>query len=259
MALRASEGCCWLQSRGAGREKEEVEAQPQPQLHALDARPRIADRARSARTSDATKGRGKKSSTPGRSPSLLRSALDRSPASRTNQRPACASIPDLFSLPHVSPTPRGPAALLPDSTACCASLRLKQIMSLTNADPLDAARSARLASRALAVLPTQARNDALTAIHDALAAARDDILAANSRDLAAASQAAQSGELKESLVKRLDLGRKGKYEDMLQGILDVRSLPDPRTSYSVLCLIVFFSPSFFHILAMRDHCPLTTP
>ncbi|KAH7064652.1 Aldehyde/histidinol dehydrogenase [Macrophomina phaseolina] len=110
-------------------------------------------------------------------------------------------------------------------------------MSLTNADPLDAARSARLASRALAVLPTQARNDALTAIHDALAAARDDILAANSRDLAAASQAAQSGELKESLVKRLDLGRKGKYEDMLQGILDVRSLPDPLGKIDVRTLL----------------------
>lgn len=102
-------------------------------------------------------------------------------------------------------------------------------MSLTNADPLDAARSARLASRTLAVLPAQARNDALTAIHDALAAARDDVLTANARDLAAAAAAAQSGELKDSLVKRLDLGRKGKYEDMLQGILDVRLLDDPRT------------------------------
>ena len=101
-------------------------------------------------------------------------------------------------------------------------------MSLTNANPLEAARAARLSSRKLAVLPTQGRNDALTAIHAALTAAQADILAANSRDLEAATQAAQSGELKESLIKRLDLGRKGKYEDMLQGILDVRDLEDPR-------------------------------
>lgn len=114
-------------------------------------------------------------------------------------------------------------------------------MSLTNADPLEAARSARLASRTLAVLPAQARNDALTAIHDALAAARDDILAANARDLAAANQAAQSGELKESLIKRLDLGRKGKYEDMLQGILDVRLLDDPR-----MCILYLALRSFLH-------------
>ncbi|KAK7513113.1 Aldehyde/histidinol dehydrogenase [Phyllosticta citriasiana] len=100
-------------------------------------------------------------------------------------------------------------------------------MSLTNADPLQAARGARLASRKLAILPASARNNALTAIHAALAAAQEDILAANARDLAAATQAAQSGELKESLIKRLDLGRKGKFEDMLQGILDVRDLDDP--------------------------------
>lgn len=119
-------------------------------------------------------------------------------------------------------------------------------MSLTNADPLEAARSARLASRTLAVLPAQARNDALTAIHDALAAARDDILAANARDLAAANQAAQSGELKESLIKRLDLGRKGKYEDMLQGILDVRLLDDPR-----MCIPYLALPSFLRFCTAR--------
>ncbi|KAF2147188.1 uncharacterized protein K452DRAFT_282169 [Aplosporella prunicola CBS 121167] len=110
-------------------------------------------------------------------------------------------------------------------------------MSLTNANPLEAARAARLSSRKLAVLPTQARNDALTAIHAALTAAQADILAANSRDLEAATQAAQSGELKESLIKRLDLGRKGKYEDMLQGILDVRDLEDPLGKVEVRTLL----------------------
>lgn len=105
------------------------------------------------------------------------------------------------------------------------------IMSLTNASPLESAQAARLASRALAILPTSARNDALTAIHQHLADAKDEILAANARDLTAAIKAAEDGELSQSLVKRLDLSKKGKYEDMLEGILDVRKLDDPSMLY----------------------------
>lgn len=106
-------------------------------------------------------------------------------------------------------------------------------MSLTNASPPEAAKAARLASRKLAILPTSSRNEALTAIHDALANSKDEILAANARDLDAAVKAAENGELSQSLVKRLDLSRKGKYEDMLQGILDVRALEDPSMWLSV--------------------------
>jgi glutamate-5-semialdehyde dehydrogenase len=100
-------------------------------------------------------------------------------------------------------------------------------MSLTSASPLEAAESAKRASHVLASLPAAARNDALTAIHSGLAAARDDILAANARDLELARAAAQNGQLSQSLVSRLDLGKKGKWEDMLKGILDVRDLEDP--------------------------------
>ncbi|KAK1771023.1 Aldehyde/histidinol dehydrogenase [Phialemonium atrogriseum] len=100
-------------------------------------------------------------------------------------------------------------------------------MSLSNSTPLEAAQAAKEASHVLAVLPTSARNDALTAVHSALDAARDEILAANARDLEAARQAAADGYLSQSLVSRLDLGRKGKWEDMLRGILDVRDLEDP--------------------------------
>jgi glutamate-5-semialdehyde dehydrogenase len=106
-------------------------------------------------------------------------------------------------------------------------------MSLTNGTPTEAARAARLASRKLSILSTKDRNDALTAIHDALAAFKDDILAANSRDLILAEKAAESGELSASLVKRLDLSKKGKFEDMLEGILDVRGLVDPSMFLSV--------------------------
>ncbi|KAI0164404.1 gamma-glutamyl phosphate reductase [Hypoxylon sp. FL1284] len=100
-------------------------------------------------------------------------------------------------------------------------------MSLTNASPLDAARAAKEASHVLATLPEAARNEALTAIHAGLVAAKDDILAANARDLDAARLAAEQGRLSQSLVSRLDLGKKGKWEDMLKGILDVRDLEDP--------------------------------
>jgi glutamate-5-semialdehyde dehydrogenase len=106
-------------------------------------------------------------------------------------------------------------------------------MSLTNATPLEVARAARLGSRKLAILSTEARNAALTAMHEGLSSAKGDILAANQLDLAAANKAAEDGKLSQSLVKRLDLGKPGKYEDMLQGILDVRELEDP--SMLTLC------------------------
>lgn len=100
-------------------------------------------------------------------------------------------------------------------------------MSLTNASPADAAKSAKSASHLLATLPNSARNDALTAIHKALSESKDQILAANAQDLALAAKAAENGELSLSIVSRLDLGKKGKWEDMLKGILDVRDLDDP--------------------------------
>ena len=100
-------------------------------------------------------------------------------------------------------------------------------MSLTESSPLEVAKAASISSRNLAILPTQARNDALTAIHEALQEAKDTILAANAKDLELATKAAEDGELSQSVLKRLDLGRKGKWEDMLQGILDVRGLEDP--------------------------------
>lgn len=100
-------------------------------------------------------------------------------------------------------------------------------MSLTNATPVQVAQAARLGSRKLAVLSTEQRNAALVAIHAALAAGKDAVLAANAQDLEAANRAAAGGALSASLVKRLDLRKPGKYEDMLQGILDVKELDDP--------------------------------
>ncbi|KJZ71067.1 Putative gamma-glutamyl phosphate reductase [Hirsutella minnesotensis 3608] len=100
-------------------------------------------------------------------------------------------------------------------------------MSLTNASAEAAAAAAKTASYTLASLAASERNAALEAIHSALANARDDILAANARDLEQARKAAADGSLSQALISRLDLGKRGKWEDMLKGILDVRDLQDP--------------------------------
>lgn len=100
-------------------------------------------------------------------------------------------------------------------------------MSLTNASPEAAARAAKISSRTLATLSVEARNTALDAVHDALSKAREDILAANAVDLELAKKSTASGELNPSIYKRLDLSRPGKFDDMLQGIKDVKGLEDP--------------------------------
>ncbi|KAK6337899.1 hypothetical protein TWF696_001377 [Orbilia brochopaga] len=97
----------------------------------------------------------------------------------------------------------------------------------TDLPAAEIAKTARNASFTIKSLPGSARDLALDAIYDALAAYKDDILAANARDMRAAKELVAEGKLSQSLVKRLDLSRAGKYEDMLQGIKDVRALEDP--------------------------------
>ncbi|KAL8649400.1 MAG: hypothetical protein Q9226_005591 [Calogaya cf. arnoldii] len=100
-------------------------------------------------------------------------------------------------------------------------------MSLTDSSPAQIAKAASVASRNLAILPSADRNNALSAIHQSLLQAKESILEANAKDLSLASKAVEDGRLSRSVLKRLDLGRPGKWEDMLQGILDVRDLEDP--------------------------------
>ncbi|PGH21600.1 glutamate-5-semialdehyde dehydrogenase [Polytolypa hystricis UAMH7299] len=110
-------------------------------------------------------------------------------------------------------------------------------MSLTDSSPAEAARLASIASRQLATLSTPARSDALDALHSALVKQKDFILEANARDVRAATIAAENGDLSRSILKRLDLRTPGKYEDMLQGIIDVRDLEDPIGKISMRTLI----------------------
>lgn len=80
-------------------------------------------------------------------------------------------------------------------------------------------------------------------MYGALSKQKDAILEANARDVKAATRAAENGELSMSLIKRLDLAKPGKYEDMLKGILDVRELEDP--SKPQLSLFSFYIDPLF--------------
>ncbi|KAK6523585.1 hypothetical protein TWF281_001566 [Arthrobotrys megalospora] len=97
----------------------------------------------------------------------------------------------------------------------------------TSLPAAEIAKTARQASFTIKSLPGSDRDLALDAIYDALLAFKDDILAANAKDMEAAASLVAEGKLSQSLVKRLDLSRSGKYDDMLQGIKDVRGLEDP--------------------------------
>ena len=100
-------------------------------------------------------------------------------------------------------------------------------MSLTKSQPLAVATSASRSARKLAALPAHARNAGLTAVHQALSASKQVILEANARDLTAASSPRGGDQISQSLLKRLDLAKPGKFDDMLKGVLDVRDLDDP--------------------------------
>ncbi|MDQ2625885.1 MAG: glutamate-5-semialdehyde dehydrogenase [Actinomycetota bacterium] len=86
----------------------------------------------------------------------------------------------------------------------------------------DAARRARIASRALTSLSTVAKNSALNAAADALLAHADDILAANAEDLAAARAAGTP----KAMLDRLALNPQ-RVEGIAAGLRQVAGLPDP--------------------------------
>lgn len=109
-----------------------------------------------------------------------------------------------------------------------------QQMSLTQSSAGSIASAASVAARRLAVLSNAERNEALTALYEGLLANKDAILAANAKDVALASRAAEDGDLNSSVLKRLDLSRPGKYDDMLQGILSVRGLNDPSKNVQLI-------------------------
>ncbi|GAA93565.1 uncharacterized protein L969DRAFT_89172 [Mixia osmundae IAM 14324] len=90
------------------------------------------------------------------------------------------------------------------------------------------AQDARRAFETAQLLTSDQRIEALSALRAALASARDEILAANARDMQTANDGVAAGKLSGSLVKRLNLrSSPTKFDEVLQGISDVASLPDP--------------------------------
>ena len=85
------------------------------------------------------------------------------------------------------------------------------------------AKAANSAFASLKTLTNDQRSLSLQKSHDALLTNKDKILESNKLDM----ENAQSQNLSSSLIKRLDLSNPGKYDSMLQGILDVAQLPDP--------------------------------
>jgi len=96
------------------------------------------------------------------------------------------------------------------------------------------AAQAKKASLILGALSLSERNAALQKIHSLLSSRKDEILAANVLDMTEAEELVKQGKLQGSMVKRLDLARGGKFESMLQGVLDIMELPDPlgRVTYA---------------------------
>ncbi|MGV0794625.1 glutamate-5-semialdehyde dehydrogenase [Mycolicibacterium sp. XJ1819] len=86
----------------------------------------------------------------------------------------------------------------------------------------DAARRARVASRALATLSTETKNRALNAAADAVLANVDQILAANQRDV----DAAREGGTPEAMLDRLALNPQ-RVDGIASGLRQVAGLPDP--------------------------------
>lgn len=84
------------------------------------------------------------------------------------------------------------------------------------------AQAARKASRKLATLDTDSKNQVLSAMSDALRANQESILAANARDL----QAAKANSLSEAMLDRLAL-TPARINAMADGIDTIVSLADP--------------------------------
>lgn len=85
------------------------------------------------------------------------------------------------------------------------------------------AKDANSAFSHLKTLSNEQRSSALQKIHAALQKNKDQILEANKVDM----DNAVENKLSSSLIKRLDLSNSGKFDSMLQGILDVAALTDP--------------------------------
>jgi glutamate-5-semialdehyde dehydrogenase len=97
---------------------------------------------------------------------------------------------------------------------------------MAQADVPSLARSARQASRKLALLPDETRKGALLAIADALEGNSERILAANAKDCAAGERLLSTGQMTPALFSRLQIRQSG-IAEMAARVREVANLPDP--------------------------------
>lgn len=88
------------------------------------------------------------------------------------------------------------------------------------------AENAYIASKKMAVLPSDIKNIALQNIADTLEAEKNKIYDANELDLSNAKKLVDAGELTQAAYSRLKLDN-NKMRDMIQGVRDVLQLEDP--------------------------------
>ena len=91
---------------------------------------------------------------------------------------------------------------------------------------IEAAKKAKAASAVLARVSTEEKNRALTLVARAIEANAEKVFGANGKDLDAARPRVETGEMAESLYRRLKLD-KGKLRDIVAGIEQVAALEDP--------------------------------
>lgn len=91
----------------------------------------------------------------------------------------------------------------------------------------DLAQSAKAAFQASQLLPSSIRETALKIIADELEKNKDSILGANREDIKDAQREVDAGRMSKPMLNRLDLGKAGKWEQMVRGVTDVANLLDP--------------------------------
>ncbi len=93
-------------------------------------------------------------------------------------------------------------------------------------DFTEIARKAKKASLEIADLAEEIKNSALINIARKIEEEKENIFQANNQDLIAAESLVESGEITRSTFNRLKLDE-NKFRDMVKGIKDIASLPDP--------------------------------
>ena len=89
------------------------------------------------------------------------------------------------------------------------------------------ARNAKAAFEISQLLPSTLRKAALEIIADELGKNKNTILDANRQDIQDAQRQVDAGHMSKPMLSRLDLGKPGKWEQMVKGVADVANLPDP--------------------------------